>query len=1058
MTSAPDHAKTIFLDALEMASAEARQSYLDEKCGDDASLRAEIDELLRHYDQMPLVHDSAAGAGIIDPPAESPALEAAGTVIGPYRLLQQIGEGGMGVVYMADQIAPVRRKVALKIIKPGMDTREVIARFEAERQALALMDHPNIASVFDGGTTIPSPSALSPPLRKGGPGGVTWDGDSALQPGADGKRQTRQARKPDVHYGRPYFVMELVRGVPITDYCDQNNLSIHKRLELFVTVCHAVQHAHQKGIIHRDIKPTNVLVTLHDGRPVPKVIDFGVAKAIGQQLTDRTLFTQFAQMVGTPLYMSPEQAELTGLDIDTRGDIYSLGVLLYELLTGTTPFDRDRLKSAAFDEIRRMIREDEPPRPSTRLSSTAGHTQTAIATQRQIDPKGLSRLVRGDLDWIVMKALEKDRNRRYETANAFAADVERYLRDEPVLAYPPSAWYRFRKLVQRNMGACIAASAVGLLLVLTVITLVVSNARIRQEQSRTRDEKDRAEKAQTLAEKAQTLAEKRAEDIQQGLERLKSANALLDRGRWYVDQKQWDDAHAAFTKAIELRPDHVTVWIERGDLYVTLGLWDLAAADFAREVELREPETTFRWYLHALLRLYVGDTEGYHQACHRMRERFRGTLTLRFVEEMVRSSVLAPGPDADLPRLVELSEDLVVHQPWSSLSLMILATAHYRAGHYERAIERLRGALATDAPIRVLSYPVLAMACHRLGRTAEAREALDKASEVIDRWTEGRYVGPSNQHWVQHLGATAHWPAFWWDYLEIQHYYREARLLIDGAPPPDDPRLVVLRARAFAGLRKNFAADVEYAAALKLRPDDRQIRLEAHRSAGYSAVGRRQWSQAADEFTKAIELTPDEPDLWRFRAITHLAAGDLENYRQTCRAMLERFEKTADLRAAGNVLLVCVLRDDSIPDMSRLLPLTAVAAPWFHLGNYVRGAALYRVGKFDEAIGCFEQQAKSISPRPWEWTLLAMAHHRLGHAGEARHCLLEAARWIDEANRATGEDLSGTLPRWSDWHEPVVSQLLLREAEELVGKNDNEPAPKDMTTDNCQLTRQKSGR
>jgi tetratricopeptide (TPR) repeat protein len=326
------------------------------------------------------------------------------------------------------------------------------------------------------------------------------------------------------------------------------------------------------------------------------------------------------------------------------------------------------------------------------------------------------------------------------------------------------------------------------------------------------------------------------------------------------------------------------------------------------------------------------------------------------------------------------------------------------------------------------------MAYHRLGRAAEAREALDKASEVIDRWTQERYAGPSDGFWVHHQGATAHWPISWWDYLEAQLYYREARLLIDGAPPSEDPRLLVLRGRAFAGLRRNSLADVEYAAALKLRPDDRQIRLEAHRSAGYSSVGRRQWSQAAAEFTNACELAPDDSDLWRFRAIAHLGAGDLNAYRQSCLAMLERFEKTGDPRTAGNVVLVGVLADDSIPEMSRLLPLTRVAAPWHHVGDYVLGAALYRTGKFDEAIRCFEQQAKSIRPRPWGWAFLAMAHHRLGHAAEARRCLAEAARWIDETTRTTQDDLSGTLPQWANWNEPVVSRFLLQEAEELVNE------------------------
>jgi WD40 repeat protein/serine/threonine protein kinase len=342
-----------------------------------------------------------------------------GTVIGPYKLMEQIGEGGFGLVFVAEQLAPVRRKVAVKVIKPGMDTRDVIARFEAERQALAMMDHPNIARVLDAGAT---------------------------------------------ESGRPYFVMELVRGVPITDYCDKNRLTPRERLELFVVVCQAVQHAHQKGIIHRDLKPSNVMVTLHDGRPLVKVIDFGVAKALHQSLTEKTIYTRFAQMVGTPLYMSPEQAEMGGLDIDTRTDIYSLGVMMYELLTGTTPFDKKRVAKAAYDELIRMIREEEPPKPSTRLSQSTA-SLPAIAEHRRTEPARLSKMFRGDLDWITMKALEKDRTRRYESASGLAADVQRYLHDEPVEASPPSAGYRLRKLARRHRAALVTSAAFAVLLI-----------------------------------------------------------------------------------------------------------------------------------------------------------------------------------------------------------------------------------------------------------------------------------------------------------------------------------------------------------------------------------------------------------------------------------------------------------------------------------------------------------------------------------------------------------------------------------------------------------------
>src|SRR5689334_18497263 len=403
--------REIFLAALQQPTAGERAAFLDQACGSDANLRGQIEALLAEHEQLGSYLEApvAAGQRTLD---EAPATERPGTVIGPYKLLQQIGEGGMGTVFMAEQAKPVQRKVALKVIKPGMDSRQVIARFEAERQALALMDHVNIARVFDGGTT---------------------------------------------ENGRPYFVMELVHGVPITQYCDDSHLTPRERLELFVPVCQAIQHAHQKGIIHRDIKPPNVMVTLYDGKPVPKVIDFGVAKATEQKLTERTLFTQYGTLIGTFEYMSPEQAEMSALGADTRSDIFSLGVLLFELLTGSTPLSRKRLKAAAYPEILRMIKEEEPPKPSTRLSDS-GETLASISANRQTEPAKLTRLVRGELDWIVMKTLEKDRNRRYATANDFAADVQRYLSDEPVLACPPSTWYRFCKFARRNKRAVVTAT------------------------------------------------------------------------------------------------------------------------------------------------------------------------------------------------------------------------------------------------------------------------------------------------------------------------------------------------------------------------------------------------------------------------------------------------------------------------------------------------------------------------------------------------------------------------------------------------------------------------
>jgi tetratricopeptide (TPR) repeat protein/tRNA A-37 threonylcarbamoyl transferase component Bud32 len=900
-------------------------------------------------------------------------------VIGPYKLLQQIGEGGMGTVFMAEQTTPVHRKVALKVVKPGMDSRQVIARFEAERQALAMMEHVNIARVLDAGATAA---------------------------------------------GRPYFVMELVHGVPITEYCDDNCLTPRERLELFVPVCQAIQHAHQKGIIHRDIKPSNVMITLYDGKPVPKVIDFGVAKATEQPLTERTLFTLFGTMVGTLEYMSPEQAELSALGVDTRSDIYSLGVLLYELLTASTPLSHKRITEAPYTDIVHMIKEEEPPRPSTRLSDS-GEALALISAQRQMEPAKLTRLMRGELDWIVMKALEKNRNRRYDTANDFAADLQRYLKDEPVQACPASTWYRFGKLARRNKGAAAATIVTILMVIVAVVGLAVSNALIRQEQARTRHQKD-------SADKSQELAQERAEEIQRGLERLKAANILLDRGRSYVMARNWDDAHAALSRAIQLRPDHASLWAERGEMHARLGLWDLAAADIARETELREPETSWTWYLHAILHSSLGDREAYQQACRRMRARFRGTTNGSFARDLVRACALAPGADADLDQLVELGQSIAACAPGDACHLYALGIAHYRAGQFEEALRRLRESMAIGpgwAAWRI-NYPVLAMVHHRLGHAAEARKALNEAAGAIDQWTRERYQ--SGAGW--YLGAEPVWPIPWWDWLECQLYFREAKMLIDGAPPAADPRLHVLRARAFAALRWSEKAAEEYDAAMRLDLRDPLVRVEAHRNWGYRCTGLRQWREAAAEFAKASELQPDDSYLWRYRAVAHLAAADAEAYRQACTAMLERFEKTENRVAAGNVLLVCVLRQDALPCMARLLPLTRVADSIWHWGTWARGAALYRAGQYDQSVRCFEMEAKTFRRRAWEWCFLSMAHHRLGHADEARHCLAEAARWIDEANRREGDDLSGTQAAWGGWHDPVVSQLLFREAEALLGE------------------------
>lgn len=472
MPADPRRVKDLFVAAVELRDSQARQALLDRECGDDPDLRRRLQVLLQaHYHPEPALERPLAAPPDPDTSlvpddghltADHPALtEAPGTIIaGRYKLLERIGEGGMGAVWMAEQREPVKRLVAVKLIKPGMDSRAVLARFEAERQALALMDHPNIAKVFDGGTTAA---------------------------------------------GRPYFVMELVKGVPVTEYCDERHLTIRARLDLLVAICSAVQHAHQKGVIHRDLKPANLLVTEHDGQPVPKVIDFGLAKALHATsvLTEKTLHTSFGAVVGTTLYMAPEQVGINALDVDTRTDIYALGVILYELLTGSTPLEKDRLKEAMWDEVQRLIREEEPPKPSTRLS--ASDTLPRIAARRHVEPAKLSHLVRGELDWIVMKALEKDRSRRYDTATGLARDIQRYLKDEPVEACPPSAAYRVRKFLRRHRGPAAAVVTVFLAVVAGAGLATWQAVRARRAEAAALAERDAKEQAR-LAEAAQRAA------------------------------------------------------------------------------------------------------------------------------------------------------------------------------------------------------------------------------------------------------------------------------------------------------------------------------------------------------------------------------------------------------------------------------------------------------------------------------------------------------------------------------------------------------------------------
>ncbi len=740
--------KTIFFDALELDDPDERSRFLDQACAGNRALRDSVDALLRSSEQTDHLIDR--------PPIRMPVdlVHMADTVsagnhwidkrIGGYRLMEQIGEGGFGLVFVAQQDKPVRRQVALKVVKPGMNSKDVIARFAAEQQAVAMMDHPNIAQVFDAG--------------------VTDD-------------------------GLPFFVMELVRGVPMNEFADAHRLTVRERLELFIDLCQAVHHAHQKAVIHRDIKPSNVLVTLHDDRPVVKVIDFGVAKAIGHSLTDQTIYTRFVAMIGTPLYMSPEQAEMSGLDVDTRSDIYSLGVMLYELLSGATPFESERLDSVGLDELRRIIREEEPPTPSRRLT-TMGERATTVSASRKIEPSRLSSTLRGDLDWIAMKSLEKDRNRRYGSAMSLAEDLRRYLRQEPIEARPPSAAYQLTKFARRNRVAFTTAALVLLSLAGGLIASLWQMQRVARE----RDEKEAL-----------------VREIEQFAQQVTRANELVAGGQSLAEADQLQAAEQAFGEAVTRQPSYYLPWVSRGQFFARQLLWDAAANDFAEALKLGAPTDTPSWWgVPALLRLTNRD-EALQRYYQQYRERLSTIQDQVSPEEvrwewirngLIKSDALTgeqyewladiaqqklaseeghpgggrrrpPPPEDELrdgshppqhqpdhrrrPPPAELSG--TIPRP---VQFYIAGLALLRANRFDQSIEPLREASQMAWPNSFLVHAPLAIAYEATGNHNDAKSQLRRADRVFAK-TENSSTAQ------EHFKETP-----WFDLVELSVLYAEA--------------------------------------------------------------------------------------------------------------------------------------------------------------------------------------------------------------------------------------------------------------------------------------------
>jgi serine/threonine protein kinase len=698
--------RLLFEAASSITSQEDRQAFLDFACQGDKALRDLIQELLE-------LEGGAKEFFELEPTMENPAPVAGdedsgiGARIGHYRLIDRLGAGGCGVVYLAEQQEPMKRKVALKIIRLGMDTESVIARFSMERESLALMDHPNIARVLDAGTTAS---------------------------------------------GRPYFVMELVDGEKITDYCDRKRLGLSQRLELFIQVCEAIQHAHQKGVIHRDIKPSNVLVRDHDGRPVPKIIDFGIAKATSGGVEGEATFTRADQFLGTPAYMSPEQADGSG-DIDTRSDIYSLGAMLCELLTGHPPFAHKDFKDRGVEQIRGMLREQETGVPSARLKAVGGEEMTSIAERRAVDPQRLPAELAGDLDWIVMKAIEKDRRRRYETANGLAMDVQRYLDEEPVLARPPSRRYLFSKLVRRNR-VLFAASGValfGLLAGLGVSTwLFFLEKDARQQQSRLRAE---AEHARSMAEEA------RANEARMH-QRAKAAD-VVTQAAVFVRYKEMDEADKLLSG---LRADLIPASLEASNTLVAVansnlakGRWKEAADRFhalihvLTSVDMKDTDANSREWLPAATAISEWGEPWQYEDFRRLAiRRFATSSNPIVAEHLLKVTLLQPADQETLKAIAPLAgvieaslvgpnrekDDHLV--AWRQFVLALLA---YRQGDLETAAEwaRLSSAATGNQPRTAASRVILAMIDLKQGRADDARQVLEKVHEEVRHWEAGPF-------------------------------------------------------------------------------------------------------------------------------------------------------------------------------------------------------------------------------------------------------------------------------------------------------------------------------
>ena len=1003
----------IFTEAATLDSGR-RRAYLDGACHGDGELLAEVESLLLTQGRLsgflgaPTVEGEQVIAGDKVPCDEAEFADDR-VAVGRYQIIERIGEGGFGVVYRARQTDPIHREVALKIVKPGMDTRQIVARFESERQTLALMDHPNIARIIDGGAT------------------------------------------PD---GRPYFVMELVSGVPITEYCDVHRLSIARRLELFSAVCQAVQHAHQKGIIHRDLKPSNILVIELDGAPVPKVIDFGIAKAMTPRPGEHTTYTEQRHFLGTPQYMSPEQAGAGHGDIDTRSDIYSLGVLLYELLTGATPFDPETLGESSFEQVHRMIREDEPPKPSARLRGM-GALMADVAARRGLDGQKLCRSVARELDWIVMKALEKDRRRRYETVGALSEDVRRYLAHEPLLAGPPDTLYRVRKFTRRHRRSLLAAAAVLLALLIGLAGTTFGLIRAKRD-------RDRAEAALAQAQLVSSfLAEMlRYANPDQAQGKQVLVRDVLDRASRNIDQgalREQPLVEAGIRTTLAYAYDSLGLYPDseshlRKALAIRQNLLGMenrqtagSMAALAGEIEVREDHDSAEQLIRQALAI---------------QERILGDKDLDTISSLgalgwiLRGKGQTAEAEADLRKVVDLTRAVAPARDPMATALTNLGVLLMDKHDWEGAEPLLREALAINRKLHGERYRNVARNVSNLAVIHKGRGDLKGAEQY---WLEAlrlqRQILPADHPdtaWtLRLLGQVKESQG---DLPAAEKYFRESldmeRKVFGGEHP-----IVLSVLEELSSVLEDADRDGE---AIPLRRQALEIRLAretaalashpndpAHLAAsGDLHIRNGDFRLAADELNRATTLNPTNHWYWFQTACLRCYLGDDAGYREACRQMLNLAAASNGAEIAERTAKACLLSPAPVADSARLNRLAdqALASPspyaaWFQL---TKGLAEYRAGRYPEARNWFTK-ATALQSRwgtPTVGLLLAMTDLRLGNSGPARAAIESLLKEVDQKLPHPGAGDMGVGPE-----NFLVFQIIRREAEASLELGDGATRP-----------------